>query len=132
MGYCVEMKECKFFIKKENIEKAFNTLRDYAKTKIENKEGLSWIDLHSVAYSETLTEALESCDFDILYNDNGDVYDVDYISEKLGDHDVILNVIAPYIEDGSYLQMYGEDGDIWRWCIKDNECYWKTPKIIWE
>lgn len=132
MGYCVEMKECKFFIKKENIEKAFNTLRDYAKTKIENKERLSWIDLHSVAYSETLTEALESCDFDILYNDNGDVYDVDYISEKLGDHDVILNVIAPYIEDGSYLQMYGEDGDTWRWCIKDNKCYWKTPKIIWE
>lgn len=132
MGYCVEMKECKFFIKKENIEKAFNTLRDYAKTKIEKKERLSWIDLHSVAYSETLTEALESCDFDILYNDNGDVYDVDYISEKLGDHDVILNVIAPYIEDGSYLEMYGEDGDIWRWCIKDNKCYWKTPKIIWE
>ena len=132
MGYCVEMKECEFFIKKENIDKAFNTLREYAKTKIENKESLSWIDLHGIAYSETLTEALESCDFDVLYNDNGDVYDVDWISEKLGDHDVILNVIAPYIEDGSYLEMYGEDGDIWRWCIKDNKCYWKTPKIIWE
>lgn len=132
MGYCVEMKECEFFIKKENIDKAFNTLREYAKTKIENKERLSWIDLHGVAYSETLTEALECCDFDILYNDNGDVYDVDWISEKLGDHDVILDVIAPYIEDGSYLQMYGEDGDTWRWVIKDNKCYWKTPKIIWE
>ena len=126
------MKECKFFIKKENIEKAFNTLRDYAKTKIENKERLSWIDLHSVAYSETLTEALESCDFDILYNDNGDVYDVDWISEKLGDHDVILDVIAPYIEDGSYLQMYGEDGEHWKWVFEDDKCHYKTSKIVWE
>ena len=107
MGYLINMKECDFFIKKENTDKAFEALRDYAKTKIENKERLSWIDLHDIAYSETLTEALECCDFDIIRDDNDNVYDIDWIGEYLGDHDEILSAIAPYVEEGSYIHMYG-------------------------
>lgn len=132
MGYVVEDKDCDFFIKKENIHNAHQALCCYSKTKTEIKEYLKWIDLDEIIYSKTLEEALEICDFEIVYDEDGNICDIGWIGECLGDHDDILSVIAPYVEEDSYIHMYGDDGEHWRWCFKDNRCYIKTPKLVWE
>ena len=132
MGYCVDLKDCKFTIKKENVTPAYNTLIEYAKQKLKSNERLYWIYLEDIAQSVTLTEALEYCDFDLIYDDDGNVYDIDWIGENLGDHEEILNVIAPYVNDGSYMHMCGEDGEHWKWVFEDDKCHYKTSKIVWE
>ena len=49
--------------------------------------------------------------------------------EKYGDDDLIFNAIAPYVEDGSYIQMNGEDGAIWRWVFENGKCVEKQATI---
>jgi hypothetical protein len=39
--------------------------------------------------------------------------------------------IAPYVEENSYIEMVGEDGDRWRWVFKNGKCEEKYPEVIW-
>jgi hypothetical protein len=34
--------------------------------------------------------------------------------------------------NSSYIEMYGEDGDKWRWIFKNGKCEEVYPKVIWE
>nr|DAQ97623.1 MAG TPA: hypothetical protein [Caudoviricetes sp.] len=44
----------------------------------------------------------------------------------------IFNVIAPYCYDGGYMEFCGEDGELFRYTIKDESCIEQSPKIVWE
>jgi len=50
---------------------------------------------------------------------------------KLWDHDEMCKQIAPYVEDGSYIEMSGEDGAMWRWVFKHGECHEISAVITW-
>ena len=44
----------------------------------------------------------------------------------------MFNCIATFVEDGSYIEMVGEDGDLWRWVFtNNNNCEWEYPEIKW-
>lgn len=43
----------------------------------------------------------------------------------------ILQVIAPYCQNGSYIEMTGEMGEKWRWIVQDDEIREITPEIEW-
>lgn len=128
MGYCIEMRESKFAIKKENFEKALQSLKDvfvpenmtchdYVGGKI--YPHFSWVDTKAVLESTELGEALEEIRYTPTYNGNGDICDVEFTGEKYGDEKVFFNALAPYVESGSYLCFEGEDEDTWKWIFDD-------------
>ena len=39
--------------------------------------------------------------------------------------------IAPYVEAGSYIEMYGEDGDKWRYVFDGKTVKEVYPKVEW-
>lgn len=41
----------------------------------------------------------------------------------------MFNAIAPFVEPGSYIEMQGEDGAIWRWVFQDDTCIEKAAEI---
>lgn len=52
--------------------------------------------------------------------------------EKYSDlMDEVLSEIAPFVEDGSYFELAGEDNAMWRWVLKNGRVYEIYPKIIW-
>ena len=61
----------------------------------------------------------------------GNITDLDFTGEKLWDHDEMFKEIAPYVEDGSYIEMHGEDGSMWRWVFKNGVCHEIDPVITW-
>lgn len=124
MGYCIEMTDSKFGIKKENFEKALKNLKDvfvpenmtcYDYINGKKYPHFSWVNTEIVLESTTLGEALEKIRYTPTYNENGDICNVEFTGEKYGDEEIFFNALAPYIEAGSYLCFEGEDGDTWRW-----------------
>ena len=59
------------------------------------------------------------------------IIEIHFTGEKIRSEKKFLKVIAPYVDPGSYIEMCGEDGCMWRWTFNDNTCYELSPEIIW-
>jgi hypothetical protein len=58
--------------------------------------------------------------------------DVQYDGEKAWETDFnIMRFVAPYIDDGGYIQMAGEGHDMWRWVFKNGEAREVSPTVVW-
>lgn len=135
MGYCIEKEEGQIKIKKENMIKALKTLSDY----FTNGGQLRWVngfDLDEVDFDEPIEEYNDIIaemwdDLRYGYTLTEDYYIIeDFYGEKLGEDDKLFNMIAPYCEDG-YIQFCGEDGEHFRYIIKDGKFEEKYADISW-
>jgi hypothetical protein len=119
-------------IKKENADKVVEALREFAKNftnKYDNR--IAWVDKDVLIESESIENSFEEIRYPLILDEDGD-YTIDYFSgEKLGDDWETFRAIAPYVEDGSYLEVVGEDGEKWRWIFKNGQCDEKYPEVKW-
>lgn len=124
MGYCIEMTDSKFVIKKENFEKALNSLKSVFVLEnmtcvdcIDGREypHFCWVNTQIVLNSATLEVAMSEIRYFPFCNAQGDICNVEFVGEKYGDEKIFFNVLAPYVEDGSFLSFCGEDGNTWTW-----------------
>ena len=46
--------------------------------------------------------------------------------------DTVLRAIAPYVKDGSWIQMVGEDFAVWRYYFIGGELKWREPHFTFE
>lgn len=99
MGYCIEMKESRFFVPTQY------TGRVFAKT----QEQPYYFQLDS----------------------DGNITELEFIGEKLGNDFKVFQSIAHYVQDGSYIWMVGEDGSQWRWVFQSGVCREVKPKVEW-
>ena len=60
-------------------------------------------------------QAMRDWRYPVETDDNGNVIDINFSGEKLGDEDQLWSAIAPFVTAGSYIAMMGEDGSHWRW-----------------
>ena len=85
----------------------------------------AWVNSSDVERADSLSDALRAWGW-ITEEDNfGDVFDI-YLDDghtKIGDEEYLWDAIAPYVDNGSYIQMQGDDGAIWRWSFKDGKCH---------
>ena len=130
MGYCIEMTESNFTIKRKNFDKALQSLKDvfvpenmtcYNYVNGKKYPHFSWVDTKTVLESKELGEALEEIRYAPTYNDDGDICDVEFTGEKYGDEEIFFNALAPYVESGSYLCFEGEDEDTWKWAFDNGK-----------
>ena len=124
MGYCIEMTDSKFVIKKENFQKALDNFKsvfvpenmtciDYIGHKYEPH--FRWVDTNRALNSKTLEDVLIEIRYKPFFNANGDIVQVEFTGEKYGDEYTFFSALAPYVEDGSCLGFEGEDGLKWEW-----------------
>lgn len=124
MGYCIEMTESKFTIKKENFTNALNDLKNVFvpenMTTYDYYDGkrhphFSWVSTESVLESKSLEEALKEIRYQPVFDDAGNICDIEFTGQKYGDEEIFFKALAPHVESGSYLRFKGEDGDTWTW-----------------
>ena len=90
----------------------------------------SWVDMNFVNLTD-VKKVFNCWRWDIYLDDEGNIDSIFFNSEKLGDDTVFLNAIAPFVKDGSYIEMNGEEGAMWRWVFNNGVCEEKAPQIIW-
>lgn len=128
MGYEMSLRDEKFYIKKENKDKALELLKELCCT----DNDIRWVSNSSVISASTLEEAIKECLWSLRNDDDGNVVGINFEMEYAGDELKIFNAIAPAVEIDSYIEMCGACDDIWRWVFKDGKCEEVRPKIEWQ
>jgi hypothetical protein len=128
MGYCMNQTEAQFTIKKKNIEPALKALKDH----FTETGDCSWIYSKEIINAQTFKEAMKACRWHVGGAGGSfgaaeravevDIEEIYFEGEKSGNDATIFNVIAPYVESGSYIQMVGEDNSQWRWIFDGKAC----------
>ena len=131
MGYCMEQRDSCFLVKNENVDKMLDAIK--ALSSKADKYGFAWVDMNFVA-AENISEAMRCWRWSIDFDTNGNIDSIFFEGEKSGDDLIIFSAIAPYVEDGSYIEMQGEDDFRWRWVFKNGQCKEVAAKITveWE
>jgi hypothetical protein len=83
--------------------------------------------------AHNLSQIFSAFDYDIEIDQDGDIIDLDFFGEKLtGDEMKLWQVIAPFVDVGSYIQCSGERGDVWRWVFNGTTCREIYPEVTWD
>jgi len=129
MGYYISLNENNFTIKKENVQGAVDAIKA-----LHGKEtccgNFSWVD-HDFHKLDSLEDILGAWRYGISFKD-GDVCDIDFEGEKLGDDELLFSALAPFVEPESYLQYSGEEGHHWRWVFDGKTMVELDGKLVWE
>jgi hypothetical protein len=141
MGYYMEQRNHSFFIDKEDKKKALQAIKDLMlkANKLGSKESwggvetywFAWVDTSTVKKAQTLEEALLAWRYDTQVDGDGNINYIWFCGEKLGDDMYILEAIAPYVADGSFIEMQGEDGSLWRWLFEKGGVKEVAATISW-
>jgi len=133
MGYCVNLTDCKFDILKDNKAKALQAIKELmGKVNELRSNGFSWVSTDDVLASCSFEEAMECWRYPVKIDDNGDIVDIEFDGEKLGEEGLMFEAIAPYVVAGSYLQYQGDDGSIWRFVFDGKKMVDKAATISFE
>jgi hypothetical protein len=64
--------------------------------------------------------------------ETGAIDSIWFLGESFQYDDHLMEAIAPFVDDGSYIEMYGEGGAKWRWLFKEGKYEEIYPTITWE
>lgn len=115
MGYYMYQFKTKFHIDGEHIPEVFKALCRYDNA-IRIAHGIDEKKYKNV------DEVLLNYDWYFDYDQEDNVIDITFEGEKYREDEKMLNVLAPYVEKGSYIIMVGEDGSIWCWHFDRERC----------
>lgn len=120
MGYCMYLRDCSLHIKKENYGAALEAVK------------AAFSKEEDIQQFEQFEDAMDEFYYRPEYSEDGDICGLSFDGEKLRDDFEFWSAVAPYVEDGSYIEMDGEDFNLWRWAFKNGICKEIEPIIIWE
>jgi hypothetical protein len=92
----------------------------------------SWVDMDKFKAAENLVKAIKCWGWEPSVDAEGNITGINFAREKSGQENLLFDAIAPFVQDGSYIEMSGEDDVMWRWVFKGGECHEVTPTITWE
>lgn len=122
MGHYIhdqEQQETVFKILSKNVLSALKSLKAISK-------------LSDETASNDFNEILRPWGWEVENDNNGNVVDIFFIGKKEGRDEELFAAIAPFVEDGSYVEMCGEHNNLWRWTFEGGCMKEKYPTIIWK
>ena len=144
MGYHMQVEGIEFLIREKSKKKALEAIKSLDPNNgsgghwepggRKTESWFSWVDTKELMSAETLEAALEAWGWPPYPPEpsDGDITGLTFEGEKLGDDVHLFSAIAPYVEDGSYIRMRGEDNEVWRWLFKDGKCLEQGAIITFE
>jgi len=136
MGYGMNLMESTATILVANQSKALEAIKTLAgKETISGYGGsphFSWVTTKEFLKARHIEDALRAWRWDGYFDDDGNLLIVYFLGEKYGDDNILFEAIAPFVEDGGYIQMQGEDGCVWRWLFKDGKLEEQTGRIVFD
>ena len=126
MGYCMRMTECTFLIEAKDKEAALKLVKGAVGTFHD-----MWESKDAATNATTLGEFLEEVRWLPTLDEAGNITDLEFEGEKMGDEEHFFNAMAPHVKVGSYIEMHGEDGESWRWVFTSETCTAVYPKVTW-
>lgn len=143
MGYYMNQNDCRFFVPADKVKDMIAAIHLLAKNESamsgahysggeKISSHYSWVNMNFVD-SNDVAEIFDCWRWSIEVDEQtGDIVDIYFDGEKLGDDFVLFKAIAPFVKPGSFIEMSGEDNCMWRWHFDGEKCVEKTPTITWD
>lgn len=142
MGYCITLEKAEFKIKKDNLDAALKALKELGNGSNhpearggswsggkQTHKHFSWMNDYNPDDWHHITDVMEAWGYPVTIDKEGDVSDIDFDGEKIGQEEIMFTALAPFVEDKSYIQMRGEDGAKWRWVFSEGKFSQKDAKV---
>lgn len=123
MGYYMEQVAADFFIAEEDKKEALMAIK--------GMELPRYIREGKIKKERCLEGALDEWDWGTSHDEEENIIGILFQGEKLGDDLKLFEAIAPFVRSGSFIEMRGEDGSMWRWKFKDGEVKEVYPRVEW-
>jgi hypothetical protein len=127
MGYYMNQVEARFFIANKDKNKALKAIK-----KLKRASGdYCWVD-RQYTKAKTLGQALQHWRWATEEDVYGNIHDISFTGEKMGDELILFQTIAPFVREDSYIEMHGEESAMWRWVFRNGKVTEKSPSVIWD
>lgn len=70
----------------------------------------------------SLEQMFEEWRYPLRTDAEGNVIGIRFDGEKIGQENLLFEVVAPYVRHNSFIEMVGEDGARWRWVFENGRC----------
>jgi hypothetical protein len=131
MGYCMTQQDSKFIIKIGNHKEALAAIKALA-GKETCGDHFSWVDTSDFKKARNLAEALDAWRWKVEVGEDYNIVGISFEGQKLGDDETLFRAIAPFVEPGSFIEMQGEDGCLWRWLFEEDGFRQQDARIVWD
>lgn len=128
MGFYMHQTDSSFFIHKKDFDKALAAVKAL---KTCDHPHFSWVQ-NNFDEAKTLPDILKAWRWEAQFDADGNINDLYFTGEKLGDEILLFGAIAPLVTDGSYIEMRGDENSLWRWVFENGSVLDKTPRITWD
>jgi len=82
-------------------------------------------------HAETVTRMLTKAEYVTEADGEGNITSLYFDGSGMGDDEELYQALAPYMRDGSFLELCNEMGDIWRWVFEGGKCVRVAPVMLW-
>jgi hypothetical protein len=123
MGYCMQQVDGSFFIASADAHKAVKAMQELGK---ERKWDFEFDKL------DCLPDILNEWCWELDVAESGNIRGIQFTGEKSRDELDMFKAIAPFVKAGSFIEMRGEDGCMWRYVFDGTTCNEVYAKVSWE
>lgn len=133
MGYCMNQRETRFRIDAQKMDAAFAALNTLAQKAPAARRGyFSWVDTATLQGARSVADHLKEWRWEPTFDVQGDLVRISFTGEKLGDDKTLFDALGPFVENGSFIVMQGEDGEMWRWVFDGARCIEQSAKVSFD
>lgn len=121
----MEQRDQNFEIKAQQLQSAYDALCKWANYEDKYPEELT--------LTSRFVKLMKDNDYEAVHDVfTGDITEIWFVGDRLGNDYEMFKAIAPYVEHGSFIEFVGEGGTLWRWVFKQGEMREILGKIVWE
>ena len=134
MGYCMSQESAKFSIAKSKHKFALKALKALIKRTdlMRGQKCFAWVETEDILGATSLAEAMEAFRWPVEHDGDGNITAISFAGEKLGDDEHFFGALAEFVDDGSFIEMHGEDGSMWRWIFSGGKLTEKHATVSWD
>jgi hypothetical protein len=123
MGYCIDQTDSSFVIFKKDFDVCLVAIKQMASDWLAAGNGEpSWVDLRNALKANSLQDAFNEWRWTVYLDDAGDIGGINFDGEKSGQDYKLFECIAPFVKDGGFICMRGEDEAQWQWVFNKGKC----------
>lgn len=97
---------------------------------VEDHSWYSWTNTRECRQAGDIYDIIQQFFETVDISDDRMSFEV-YVDNKIGQEDVLLEHLAPYLEDDSHLRYRGEDGDLFGWRVKGGRLVEEQATVTW-
>jgi hypothetical protein len=132
LGYTMDLVEAEFRIPKEHLPRALQALKGLLPLPDSHGPISGW--KVPLAETNTLPQALDLWGWEVVLDEEGNVVDLHIPGggKKYLNDDRLFETLAPYVEQGSFLVLEGEDRERWRWRFDGETLITEEGKVVYD